>query len=191
MALSRFNPKSLPLTSTQKSANLVNVRFQKKGNWEKVGMIIRAIEVKEYRREFTKSMREVAEAYKKAIQDWIIHPGASVPLVALSPVTIAIKEADGSLHPEDPWLDTEWLLKHLQVYEEGASAKNKQWLVGYKQGMRHPSGLDAATLCRWLEYGTRKMTPRPLFRLTYARLIVEFQHKLEEGQNKVARYMQF
>lgn len=180
----------MALTTMQKRANLVNVKFQKKGNWKQVGMVAHKIASGEHKKKAQEAIEEIADLFLDTLKDWEKHPNA-VPLLPLSIVTIGMKRARGSLHAEDAWLDTGYLIKHLRKWTEGRGDK-KQWYVGAKSSDIHkPSGLRMAELIRWLEYGTKKIPSRPLFRLTYLKLEYSFDAILQKHQVEIARYMTF
>ncbi len=170
----------------------VNVRFQKKGDWNKIGLIMRAVNKKLYRKQCEDFFKKATEEYLKAIRENAY--SGSIPMAPLAAYTVRLKEEAGAIMPSAPWIETGYLLDNLKTVKTRTSANRYQWFVGAQAGDVHmPSGLPMATLVRILEYGDAGLNipARPLFRGTYERVILRWNSELGQLQNKIVRYLQF
>jgi len=101
----------------------------------------------------------------QAVQDELRRRMLAGPPPGLTPETIDRKRRRGARRPAATWLDTEWLVDHGTRLPDATASKgfNQLTIELVTSNERHPSGPTAEEVFRFMEFGTRRQRPRPVF----------------------------
>lgn len=131
--------------------------LHKFGEWSRAGIVLRRMSVT-LNNKMKERIRNDADDLLQKLQTYI-ETGMVKPPDA--PTTLAKK------YPEDrPWIESYTLLDSMKVkVKESDARRGRQSIfIGVDKGVREPrTGVDVNQLAQWLEFGTDKMPPRPVF----------------------------
>jgi HK97 gp10 family phage protein len=133
--------------------------FTKTGDWQKAGMVLRAVS-ENLSPEMKKELRNSAEEINAKLISHI--EAQDLDWTPLTEETIRIKHGNDTIY-----VDTGYLKGNLGVRMVKSSNNSMTIFAGASAWKRTPKGAKFSDLMMWLEYGTAKMPPRPLIRPTF------------------------
>ena len=155
------------------------LKFSKFGDWTKAGKVLQGLQVN-LCPAFKAQLKEDGDLILSTIQGHI--DKQDLGWVPLSSKTIEIKRGNSTIY-----VDTGYLRDNLEVRRVKSPKDGLTLFIGASAWKRTPSGVKFSDLMIWLEYGTDKMTPRPLIQPTFEEVQDIIKDNWEECFKKLCK----
>lgn len=135
---------------------------RKTGDWDKVSKLLHNLSTNMFSA-FKVEIQDNGELFLQAVVDHIDNQDLSWE--PLSDRTIELKGGDDTIYVE-----TGFLRDNLKALKVTSTMKKISFFVGAPSTVRTSEGVKLSDLMVWLEYGTDKITARPLLRPTWGEI---------------------
>ena len=162
----------------------MSISLKMTGDWKRAGITLKNLAVKLYPA-FELQLQEDGNFILERMREHIDNQDLNWSPLAES--TIALKGGDDTIY-----VDSGALRDGLTVRRVKSSTKGSTFYIGASPWKRHTNArtgesVNMNTLMIWLEYGTDKMTPRPLIQPTFEEVQDIIKDNWEECFKKLCK----
>lgn len=133
--------------------------ISKYGDWARAGLMLQSLSVNLVPA-FKVQLEEDGNLVLKRLLDHI--DAQDLPWTPLADRTIELKGGDKTIYVETGFLKDNLKVRKVKSPKDGITL-----FIGADAWTKTPDGVKFSDLMIWLEYGTDKITPRPLIRPTW------------------------